>query len=103
MTAGSDKISCLLSNTSISDLPACMISIFGSSSSAVAFYALIFLFIGGWSLGLGITRGMMIGGFFGVIAGLAAWSAGFIGISNIIVPFIFLLLGILMIQLNKSS
>lgn len=102
MATGNETISCLISNTQIDQLPACVIEIAGVEISVMIFFSFLVLFVSGWSLGLGISKGLAIGGFFGMILGVAMWLMGSLPIFYTIAPLILLILGIVLIQVERD-
>jgi len=96
-----DDIQCLINLTGINGLGQCLITTTGGWLGIAIYYGLLFAIIGGWMIQGSPGKGLMIGGFFGILIGFGMWVLEYISIGNVFISLALMLIGIVITVLTK--
>ena len=69
---------------------------------AIMLIGLTTILVTGWSIKSGITDGLMIGGFFSSLIGIAMVGLEFVPAETAIIPLVLLMVGIILSSMNKN-
>ncbi len=94
---------CLLNLTTPGDIATCFASSSGNAIFILAYFTIMIIVCGGWSLTLGIPKGMSIGGFLMSLIGVVGLIFGYIGIVEVMFAFMVTVIGVLIMVLEMSK
>lgn len=96
------NIACMSQMNGPLDLLTCLNTVSGSLLWTMVMYAFIVMFVVGWSQLWGISRGLMLGGFFGSMLGAVLWILSLISTANLFVAVLCWLTGIVLIIVDNN-
>lgn len=88
-----DELTCILNVMNPFDYVDCLASATNDATFLIIYYGLLAIFIGGWSLGLGLNKGLLVGGFVGSLVGIGFFALKSITIVNVLFGIILFLAG----------
>jgi len=95
--------SCLLELNSPSDILSCFLTTSGGLIYELGFFTIMIIVVGGWSLTLGIEKGMAVGGFLMSLIGVIGLVFGYINIVSVMFAVFVMIIGALLIILGDAK
>jgi len=95
--------SCLMNLTAPTDIAGCLITSSGGALFELAYFTLMIIIVGGWSLTLGVEKGLAVGGFLMSLIGVIGLVFGYINIVSVMFAIMLMVIGALIIVLQNAK